>query len=71
MLATRSMPTVAAKKRTTKYIIRLKPVSLNGDEFKSDTEYFKQIPGHWESIVEASNEPINNLSTARQCGWNI
>jgi hypothetical protein len=48
-----------------------KQVSLNGDEFESDTEYFKQIPNYWESIVEASNEPLENLATAKDCGWDV
>ena len=49
-----------------------KPViSLNGDEFENDTEYFKQIPGCWESIVEASKEPLESLSSAKECGWNV
>jgi DNA-damage-inducible protein J len=45
--------------------------SLNGDEFKNDTEYFKQIPGYWESIVEASKEPLDNLAPAKESGWNV
>jgi len=49
-----------------------KPVySLNGDEFKNDTEYFKQIPGYWESIIEASEEPLKSLSSAKEAGWNV
>jgi len=46
-------------------------VSLNGDEFKNDTEYFKQIPGYWESIVEASKEPLEDLVSAKELGWNV
>jgi addiction module RelB/DinJ family antitoxin len=49
-----------------------KPIfSLNGDEFKSDTEYFKQIPEYWESIVAASKEPLEGLTSAKECGWNV
>jgi addiction module RelB/DinJ family antitoxin len=61
--AVRSMITIAAKKHTMPFVIGENPVSLNGDEFESDTEYFKQIPGYWENIVEASNEPLDGLST--------
>ena len=32
-------------------------VSLNGDEFPNDTAYLKQIPGYWDSLVKASEEP--------------
>ena len=32
-------------------------VSLDGDSFASDQEYFDQIPGFWEQIDAASAEP--------------
>ena len=35
-------------------------VSLNGDSFASDQEYFDQIPGFWEEIDRASAEPIGS-----------
>jgi DNA-damage-inducible protein J len=46
-------------------------ISLNGDEFKNDTEYFKQIPGYWENIVASSKEPLEGLASAKECGWNV
>jgi len=46
-------------------------ISLNGDEFKNDTEYFKQIPGYWESIVEASKESLEGLANAKELGWDL
>ena len=58
--AIRSMVTITARTRKMPFVIGatpLKQVSLNGDEFESDTEYFKQIPGYWESILEACEEP--------------
>ncbi|MDR2970760.1 MAG: type II toxin-antitoxin system RelB/DinJ family antitoxin [Bacteroidales bacterium] len=33
-------------------------VSLDGDSFASDQEYFEQIPGFWNEIDKASAEPI-------------
>ena len=58
----RSLAAITANKRQMPFVIgtpETKPkVSLNGDEFESDTEYFKQIPGYWESLMEAYNEPI-------------
>ena len=69
--AIRSMITIAARKNVMPFIIGYPQASLNGDRFENDTEYFKQIPGYWESIVEASNEPLEGLSTAKECGWNV
>jgi hypothetical protein len=46
-------------------------VSLNGDEFNNDTEYFKQIPGYWDNTVEASEEPLEGLVSAKEAGWNV
>jgi addiction module RelB/DinJ family antitoxin len=69
--AIRSMITIAAQKHTMPFVIGKRPTSLNGDEFESDTEYFKQIPGYWESIIEASNEPLEKLTPAKECGWNV
>ena len=63
---------------TVKVAARVEPmdiskpiISLNGDEFKNDTEYFKQIPGYWESIVEASKEPLEGLANAKELGWEV
>ena len=68
--ALRIFITTAVKEQRFPIDISKKTVSFNGDEFENDTQYFKQIPGYWESIVEASNEPLENLSTAKECGWN-
>ena len=66
--AIRSMVTIAANTRRMPFAIGepapapvpapapAKKVSLNGDEFESETEYAKQIPGYWESILEGCNE---------------
>jgi hypothetical protein len=35
-------------------------VSLDGDSFASDQEYFDQIPGYWEKIDAAGKEPIGS-----------
>jgi|TergutMp193P3_1026864.scaffolds.fasta_scaffold31748_3 addiction module RelB/DinJ family antitoxin len=69
--AIRSMITIAARKHTMPFVIGKRPISLNGDEFENDTEYFKQIPGYWESIIEASNEPLEKLASAKECGWDV
>lgn len=59
--AIRAMVTIAAKSRRLPFVIGDCPsVSLNGDSFENDTAYFKQIPGYWESIVRASEEPFTN-----------
>ena len=51
----RSMLTIAAENNRLPFIIG--GVSLNGNEFPDDTTYFKQIPGYWDSLVKASEEP--------------
>lgn len=56
--AIRAMVTITAKTRKMPFVIGT-PVSLDGDAFSSDTEYFKQIPGYWEDIVKASKEPVS------------
>jgi len=60
-----------AKERRIPMDISKPIVSLNGDEFRNDTEYFKQIPGYWESIVEASEEPLEDLVSAKKLGWDV
>jgi addiction module RelB/DinJ family antitoxin len=46
-------------------------VSLNGDEFASDNEYFKQIPGFLAMLVqEAASEPSTWVG-AEELGWEI
>ena len=35
-------------------------VSLNGDSFAGDQEYFDQIPGFWEKIDAAAAESIGS-----------
>jgi hypothetical protein len=56
---------------TVQVAARVEPISLDGDEFSSDTEYFKQIPGYWENIVASSKEPLEGLASANECGWNV
>jgi len=61
--AIRAMVTIAARTRRMPFVIGNTPkpeVSLDGDSFESDTEYAKQIPGYWESIIEGCNEPLEN-----------
>jgi antitoxin component of RelBE/YafQ-DinJ toxin-antitoxin module len=60
-----------AKERRIPVNISKPTFSLNGDEFKSDTEYFKQIPEYWENILAASEEPLEGLTSAKECGWNV
>ena len=55
--AIRAMVTIAAKTRKMPFVIGVPAVSLDGDAFSNDTDYFKQIPGYWERIVKASKEP--------------
>ena len=69
--ALRIFVTTAVKEQRFPLDISKKTVSLNGDEFENDTKYFKQIPEYWESLIEASKEPLEKLSTAKECGWNI
>jgi addiction module RelB/DinJ family antitoxin len=35
-------------------------VSLDGDSFADDQQYFDQIPGFWEEIDAASSEPVGS-----------
>ena len=55
--AIRAMVTIAAKTRKMPFIIGIPTVSLDGDAFPNDTEYLKQIPGYWESVLKAAKEP--------------
>ncbi|HRR34862.1 MAG TPA: type II toxin-antitoxin system RelB/DinJ family antitoxin [Kiritimatiellia bacterium] len=55
--AIRSMLSIAANSNRLPFVIGRPFVSLDGDSFANDTEYFKQLPGYWESIVKASEEP--------------
>jgi len=66
--AIRSMMTIAVKKRTIPFVIGTNPVSLNGDEFENDSQYFKQIPGYWEDIIEASKEPLGSGCSRKEIG---
>ena len=66
--AIRSMVTMTAKRRVMPFVIGDNPVSLNGDDFESDTVYFKQIPGYWEGIVEASKEPLGSGCSRSEVG---
>ena len=42
---------------------------LDKDEYKSDDEYLRSIKGMEQSIIEASNEPIENYTTREQLEW--
>lgn len=37
--------------------------------YQSDDEYLKSIEGMQESIIQASNEPIENYVTADKLDW--
>ncbi|MCL1910269.1 MAG: hypothetical protein FWG05_04970 [Kiritimatiellaeota bacterium] len=57
--AMRAMITIAARTKRMPFVIGAVPsVSLDGDAFPNATAYAKQIPGYWESIVKAHNEPV-------------
>jgi len=66
--AIRPMMMIAIKKQTIPFVIGANPVSLNGDDFANDTQYFKQIPGYWKSIVEAANEPLGTGCSREEIG---
>ncbi len=42
---------------------------LEKTTYQSDDEYLRSIKGMRESIVEASNEPIENYVTADKLDW--
>ncbi len=42
---------------------------LENTVYKSDDEYLRSIKGMEESILEASNEPIENYVTADKLDW--
>jgi hypothetical protein len=42
---------------------------LEKTEYKSDDEYLRSIKGMEKSIIEASNEPIENYVTADKLDW--
>ncbi len=42
---------------------------IDKDEYKSDDEYLKSIKGMEESIIDASNEPIENYVTRSELEW--
>lgn len=42
---------------------------LENTIYKSDDEYLRSIKGMEESIIEASNEPIENYVTADKLDW--
>jgi hypothetical protein len=52
-----------------------KKVSLNGDEFASDQEYFEQIPGFMEKLDKAAAEPweecMSDEDFKKMSGWDI
>jgi addiction module RelB/DinJ family antitoxin len=44
-------------------------VSLDGDSFASDQEYFDQIPGYWEKLDAADKEPIGSGILVDDLDW--
>jgi addiction module RelB/DinJ family antitoxin len=44
-------------------------VSLDGDSFASDQEYFDQIPGYWEKLDATDNEPIGSGISVEDLDW--
>ncbi|RLA71571.1 MAG: hypothetical protein DRG30_08390 [Epsilonproteobacteria bacterium] len=42
---------------------------LDKTTYQSDDEYLKSIKGMEESIIQASNEPIENYVTADKLDW--
>lgn len=42
---------------------------LDKTTYKSDDEYLRSIKGMQESIIAASNEPIENYVTADKLDW--
>ena len=42
---------------------------LDKTTYQSDDEYLKNIKGMEQSIIEASNEPIENYVTADKLDW--
>jgi len=58
-----------------KFLWLLKHFSKNEIEilerttYQSDDEYLKSIKGMEESIIQASNEPIENFVTADKLDW--
>ncbi|PHQ65172.1 MAG: hypothetical protein COB99_05460 [Sulfurimonas sp.] len=42
---------------------------LDQTEFKSDDDYLKSIEGMEQSIIDASNEPIENFVTSDKLNW--
>ena len=42
---------------------------LNGDAYESDLEYFKAIPGYWESVQEALETPLEECVDESEVEW--
>ena len=42
---------------------------LNGDAYESDLEYFKSIPGYWESVKEALDTPWEECVDESEVVW--
>ena len=42
---------------------------LDTDTYESDDEYLRSIKGMKESIIQASNEPIENYCTLEELEW--
>jgi len=44
-------------------------MSLNGDAYESDLEYFKSIPGYLERLDEAANSPREEWVKESDVDW--
>ena len=42
---------------------------LNGDAYESDLEYFKSIPGYWESVQAALETPLEECVDESEVEW--
>jgi len=52
-----------------KHFTKKEVTILDQTEFKSDDAYLKSIKGMEQSIVDASNEPIENFVTSDKLDW--
>jgi len=52
-----------------KHFTKKEVTILDQTEFKSDDAYLKSIKGMEQSIIDASNEPIENFVTSDKLDW--
>jgi len=43
--------------------------ALNSEDYKSDLDYFKSIPGYLESLDAAANTPWEECRTESEVNW--